>query len=143
MLSIIPHALAKLLISLIGTCLQAHGIIEMPNPPSEKLILESFIETDNVVVTSPGIVLAGALSEDSNSGSLSWLGKSRWLEVTVGVMGKKGEMYALNPSITVKESGAILSLEEKFQGSRSFSQARADERVLSFAQVIVFLLLPA
>ncbi|GAQ81472.1 D-alanine--D-alanine ligase family protein [Klebsormidium nitens] len=47
---------------------------------------------------------------------LVWAGKSRWVEVTVGVLGPKGAMKALSPSITVKESGHVLSLEEKFQG---------------------------
>ncbi|CAM6120126.1 unnamed protein product [Calypogeia fissa] len=101
-----------------GSLSAAHSIIEMPDPLPEKLLFENFIETDDVIVTSPHNALAaGALAEGCvNSGRLSWVGKSRWLEVTVGVVGKKGEMYALNPSITVKETGAILSLEEKFQG---------------------------
>ncbi|KAL3684077.1 hypothetical protein R1sor_002099 [Riccia sorocarpa] len=95
-----------------GSLSMAHGIIEMPDPAPEALLLEAFVETDPVVVTSasPG------LTDVTGSSSLSWEGKSRWLEVTVGVVGEKGRMYSLNPSITVKESGAILSLEEKFQG---------------------------
>ncbi|KAL6002921.1 hypothetical protein ACLOJK_023143 [Asimina triloba] len=43
--------------------------------------------------------------------------QSRWVEVTVGVIGKRGAMHSLSPSITVKESSDILSLEEKFQES--------------------------
>lgn len=93
----------------------------MPDLMPEKVLFENFIETDDVIITSPRNARTGALAEDTNSGGLSWVGKSRWLEVTVGVLGKKGEMYALNPSITVKENGAILSLEEKFQGSLSSS----------------------
>jgi D-alanine-D-alanine ligase-like ATP-grasp enzyme len=38
-----------------------------------------------------------------------------WVEVTVGVVGKKGRMRAMSPSITVA-SGDVLSVEEKFQG---------------------------
>jgi D-alanine-D-alanine ligase-like ATP-grasp enzyme len=38
------------------------------------------------------------------------------VEVTVGVVGLKGTMTALEPSLTVVACGEILSLEEKFQG---------------------------
>uniref|UniRef100_A0A7C8YZN4 D-alanine--D-alanine ligase n=1 Tax=Opuntia streptacantha TaxID=393608 RepID=A0A7C8YZN4_OPUST len=83
--------------------LKAHGMIEMPSPPPELVIFEPFIETDDIKVAS-------------NSHCLVWEGKSRWIEVTIGVMGTQGSMRALSPSITVKETGDILSLEEKFQG---------------------------
>lgn len=55
-------------------------------------------------------------SEDASTTELVWAGHSRWVEITVGVLGLKGAMKALSPSITVKESGHVLSLEEKFQG---------------------------
>lgn len=83
-------------------------MIEMPNPPPELLIFEPFIETDEIVVISK--------NKDENGRSLMWKGHSRWVEVTVGVIGKRGSMHSLSPSVTVKESGDILSLEEKFQG---------------------------
>jgi D-alanine-D-alanine ligase-like ATP-grasp enzyme len=38
-----------------------------------------------------------------------------WVELTIGVLEQKGNYHALNPSITIAE-GAVLSLEEKFQG---------------------------
>lgn len=87
---------------------RAHGVIEMPNPPPGSLIFEPFIETDEIIFSSN--------STDDKGRHLLWEGKSRWLEVTVGVVGKHGSMQSLTPSITVKESGDILSLEEKFQG---------------------------
>lgn len=83
-------------------------MIEMPNPPPELLIFEPFIETDEIIFSSK--------SPDEKAPSLFWEGTSRWVEVTVGVMGKCGSMRSLSPSVTVKESGNILSLEEKFQG---------------------------
>ena len=87
---------------------QAHGFIEMPNPPPELLIFEPFIETDEIVFTS---------KDNNETGhDLKWKGHSRWVEVTVGVVGKSGSMHSLSPSVTVKETGDILSLEEKFQG---------------------------
>ncbi|WCJ27957.1 D-alanine--D-alanine ligase family [Euphorbia peplus] len=87
---------------------KAHGMIEMPNPPPEVLIFEPFIETDEIVFSSN--------SSAGNAHGLEWKGESRWVEITVGVIGKCGSMHSLSPSITVKESGDILSLEEKFQG---------------------------
>ncbi|CAM8968148.1 unnamed protein product [Rhodiola kirilowii] len=85
-----------------------HGVIEMPSPPPESLIFEPFIETDEIVVSSR--------SSNEKQGHLIWKGKSRWVEITVGVIGKRGSMHSLSPSVTVKETGDILSLEEKFQG---------------------------
>lgn len=97
----LPHILPN-------TLSKAHGMIMMPNPPAEKVIFEPFIETDDIVVTSK--------HGGSTQSGLIWKGANRWVEVTVGVMGTKGEMHSFNPSITVKEDGDILSLEEKFQG---------------------------
>ncbi|PIN19706.1 hypothetical protein CDL12_07610 [Handroanthus impetiginosus] len=87
---------------------KAHGVIEMPVPPPELLIFEPFIETDEIIVSPP--VSSG------NTHDLLWKGNSRWVEITVGVVGKRRSMQSLTPSITVKETGDILSLEEKFQG---------------------------
>ncbi|GLJ38718.1 hypothetical protein SUGI_0789120 [Cryptomeria japonica] len=103
------HALREKLPRLLpNTLSKPHGTIEMPNPPAERFIFEPFIETDEIVVTHKG--------GDSTQSGLIWKGASRWVEVTVGVMGSKGKMHSFNPSITVKEDGDILSLEEKFQG---------------------------
>ncbi|KAK1406577.1 hypothetical protein QVD17_42013 [Tagetes erecta] len=88
---------------------KAHGLIEMPVPPPELLIFEPFIETDDITINSV------SKSKNQNEGLL-WKGNSRWVEITVGVIGKRGSMRSLMPSVTVKESGDILSLEEKFQG---------------------------
>ncbi|KAD0007802.1 hypothetical protein E3N88_44935 [Mikania micrantha] len=88
---------------------KAHGLIEMPVPPPELLIFEPFIETDDITINSV------SKSRNQHEGLL-WKGSSRWVEITVGVIGKRGSMRSLMPSVTVKESGDILSLEEKFQG---------------------------
>ncbi|XP_014497814.1 uncharacterized protein LOC106759248 isoform X1 [Vigna radiata var. radiata] len=97
LLRIPPNSLSK-----------AHGMIEMPNPPPEHLIFEPFIQTDEILVTTK--------FENASGSGLTWKGNSRWVEITVGVIGKRGSMHSLSPSVTVKESGDILSLEEKFQG---------------------------
>ncbi|KAL5720879.1 hypothetical protein ACHQM5_013508 [Ranunculus cassubicifolius] len=105
-LKVYANALQNFLLQLPSNCLsKAHGVIEMPNPPPELLIFEPFVETDEIVVSS-----------NSSSTRLQWKGDSRWVEITVGVVGKRGAMRSLSPSVTVKESGDILSLEEKFQG---------------------------
>ncbi|XP_058214710.1 uncharacterized protein LOC131326118 isoform X2 [Rhododendron vialii] len=97
LLRIPPNSLSK-----------AHGMIEMPSPPPELLIFEPFIETDEMIFSSK--------FTNDNARGIFWKGQSRWVEITVGVLGKRGSMYSLTPSVTVKESGDILSLEEKFQG---------------------------
>lgn len=76
------------------------NIVEMPTTKQTHLMFEEFIETDIVRVIG---------------NKLSWKSVTGWIEVTVGVLGKKKKMNALSPSITVA-SGDILSLEEKFQG---------------------------
>ncbi|KAI3676209.1 hypothetical protein L1987_85810 [Smallanthus sonchifolius] len=88
---------------------KAHGLIEMPVPPPELLIFEPFIETDDITINN------ASKSRNQNEGLLL-KGSSRWVEITVGVIGKRSSMCSLMPSVTVKESGDILSLEEKFQG---------------------------
>lgn len=80
----------------------------MPIPPPKSLIFEPFIETDEIIVSRK--------SADESARRLIWEGQNEWVEVTVGVVGTRGNMHSLSPSITVKESGDILSLEEKFQG---------------------------
>ncbi|KAK9154061.1 hypothetical protein Sjap_001541 [Stephania japonica] len=104
---------------------KAHGVIEMPNPPSERLIFEPFIETDEIVLSSK--------SANGDSNHLIWEGKSRWVEITVGVMGTRGAMHSLSPSITVKESGDILSLEEKFQGGTGINLTPPPSSIISEA----------
>lgn len=87
----------------------------MPTTPPKLTLFEPFIETDAIIVSTQ----SRRSSEQCSDESLLWEGKSRWVEVTVGVMGRKNQMRSFSPSITVKESGSILSLEEKFQGGMS------------------------
>ncbi|WZZ27944.1 hypothetical protein YC2023_011345 [Brassica napus] len=98
---------------------KTHGMIEMPNPTPELLIFEPFIETDEVIVSS------------KSSEKLSWKGSRRWVEITVGVIGKHGSMCSLSPSLTVKESGDILSLEEKFQGGTGINLTPPPTTIMS------------
>ncbi|MGI5246749.1 hypothetical protein [Dactylosporangium sp. CA-139066] len=81
-------------------------LIEMPTTRPQHLLFEDYIDTDDLRV-----------EDRAGSAELVW-GLERdtgWIEVTVGVLGPKGAMAAMNPSITVASAG-ILSLEEKFMG---------------------------
>ncbi|WP_433055164.1 hypothetical protein [Dactylosporangium sp. CS-033363] len=86
--------------------LNPEQLVEMPTSRPEHLLFEDYIDTDDVRV-----------EDHSGKAELLW-GRERdtgWIEVTVGVIGPKGAMVAMNPSITVASAG-ILSLEEKFMG---------------------------
>ena len=74
--------------------------VEMPQQIPEFLLFETFFESDQ-----PAII----------DKELDWNTKSGWVEITVGVLGKRAEIRALKPSIAIAE-GEVLSLEEKFQG---------------------------
>jgi len=83
-----------------GTLSNQHDIVEMPLSQPEALLFERFIETDRVQVVA---------------NELKWEHRTGWIEITVGVIGREGDMHAMNPSITVA-SGDVLTVEEKFQG---------------------------
>ena len=78
-----------------------HGRTELPLETPADLLFETFIATDEVRVTGDG--------------KLRWQEVNKWIEVTVGVIGRSGAMRALHPSLTIALDG-VLSLEEKFMG---------------------------
>jgi len=76
-------------------------IVEMPTEIPETLLFENFIET-------VGLSIKGS--------QLVWSDHEHpWIEITAGVVGPKGALLCMTPSMTVAESH-VLSLEEKFQG---------------------------
>lgn len=77
-----------------------NSMIDMPTDTPEDFILEEFIHTDKVTCVN---------------NNLKWQRTTDYVEVTIGLLGKKDRIKALNPSLTVA-SGQVLSLEEKFQG---------------------------
>ncbi|WP_432984301.1 hypothetical protein [Dactylosporangium sp. CA-233914] len=81
-------------------------LVEMPTSRPQHLLFEDYIDTDDVRVEDHGGEAELVWGRDRDTG---------WIEVTVGVIGPKGAMFAMNPSITVASAG-ILSLEEKFMG---------------------------
>lgn len=76
------------------------GVVDMPTDIPENFMFEQFIQTDKIRIVK---------------NQIKWEKVSNWIEITIGVFGRKGEMKALNPSLTVAY-GTVLSLEEKFQG---------------------------
>jgi len=90
--------------------LTAGQIIELPTKPQTHLLFEEYIETDDIRVDDVS-------GDTSTAANLIWSQDrdTGWVEVTVGVLGKKGTMTAMNPSLTVASAG-VLSLEEKFMG---------------------------
>ncbi len=77
-----------------------HPQIELPKEPLNELLIEEYIQTDSV---------------NLHDLEINWHPKNDYIEVTVGVIGHKNALHALNPSQTIA-SQEILSLEEKFMG---------------------------
>lgn len=96
------------------------NIIEMNHDVGAEYILEPYIETDTLSIEK------GKLKYNQNKG---------WLELTVGVLEQNGKYHALNPSITVAE-GAILSVEEKFQGGTGVNITPPPESLVSSKQLL-------
>lgn len=80
--------------------------IEMPMTPQRELLFEEFVETDDVLAVEDG---------EGGRSALLWGGEhdTGWVEVTVGVIGPRGRMRALNPSVTLADN-KVLSIQEKF-----------------------------
>ena len=94
------------------------AMVELPGHIDE-LLLEPFIVTDDIHV------------EDRE---LAYKQKTGWVELTVGVLEHNGEYHALTPSITVAQ-GAVLSLEEKFQGGTGINLTPPPESIVSTQQI--------
>ncbi len=77
-----------------------HGQIDLPSEKIQELLVEDFIVTDKVLLKDMEI---------------DWSPVTDYVEVTIGVLGPKGQLHVLNPSQTIA-SQEILSLEEKFMG---------------------------
>lgn len=92
--------------------------IELP-VHAEAMILEPFIVTDTIRVKNL---------------ELSYQQKTGWIELTVGVIEHQGNYHALSPSITVAQ-GAVLSLEEKFQGGTGVNLTPPPDSIVTLAQI--------
>ncbi|CAI5928973.1 unnamed protein product, partial [Closterium sp. NIES-64] len=113
------------------------GIVEMPVRPPTHLLFEPFIKTDPIRPLPTAQQQQQQQQEEEEEGTcdnnegLVWEGKRRWVEVTVGVVGHRGRMRALAPSVTVKEAGDVLTLEEKFQGGTGINLTPPPTSIIS------------
>ncbi len=101
-----------------GTFAYQTEMIEMSTTPMPYMV-EAFIVTD-------GLTIKGThLLHQEREG---------WLELTVGILEAQGRYHALQPSITIAE-GAVLSLEEKFQGGTGVNITPPSTELLDQMQV--------
>lgn len=84
----------------VNTLKNQTNIIEIPSNNRQDFILESFIDTDEILL---------------NNNKINYSKTTGWLELTVGVIEQNGIYHSFNPSITIA-ANKILTIEEKFQG---------------------------
>lgn len=90
-------------------------VVELPRTLPDALLFEEFVERDEVLVVDAPPPGGEADGREHSSARLAWGRETGWIEVTVGVLGHRGGMRALSPSVTIARKG-VLSLEEKFMG---------------------------
>ncbi|MGF7238768.1 MAG: hypothetical protein ACQSGP_27990 [Frankia sp.] len=88
-------------------------IVELPTRCPARILFEELVLTDDIAVVD-------ASWRDGQPGEparLAWAVErdTGWVEITVGVLGRRGAMRALAPSVTIARKG-VLSIEEKFMG---------------------------
>ena len=94
--------------------------IEMPPNTDTDYLFEPYIEPDTIQIKEHSIIQTI---------------KQGWVEITVGVLEAAGEYHALFPSITIAE-GAVLSLEEKFQGGTGINLTPPPHELITEESVI-------
>ncbi|BED92123.1 MAG: D-alanine-D-alanine ligase [Candidatus Improbicoccus pseudotrichonymphae] len=82
----------------------------------ENYLVEEFIKTNEIRIENKSVIL-----KDSDD----------FVELTIGVIEKDGFYHAFNPSITIAESGALLSVEEKFQGGQGVNITPPPDFIIS------------
>ena len=95
------------------------GPIEMSASEERVFLFEPYIETDEILL---------------HNQHLQYVTKEGWIELTVGVLEQEGQYHALNPSITLAQ-GAVLSVEEKFQGGTGINLTPPPEEILSLSAI--------
>ncbi len=93
--------------------------IEMPPNTDTDYLFEPYIEPDAIQIKGHSLIQTA---------------KEGWVEITVGVLEAAGEYHALSPSITIAE-GAVLSLEEKFQGGTGVNLTPPPHDIISTESV--------
>lgn len=101
-----------------NTFSEAHDIIDLPNN-CKIFLFEKAIQTDEIKI---------------KNNSLKHLRSTGWVELTVGVIYKNFQYHSLNPSITISD-GAILSVEEKFQGGTGVNLTPPPSEIINDNQI--------
>lgn len=96
-----------------GTFSNQKGPVEMGG--ADEYLLEPYIEVDSLWI---------------HENKLHLQEKEGWVELTVGILEEKGHYRALSPSISIAE-GAVLSVEEKFQGGTGVNVTPPPTEVIS------------
>lgn len=94
-------------------------MIELPENIEQDYIIEEYIRVDKISITH---------------GKLFYQPQNGWIELTIGLIEKEGMPHALSPSITIAE-GAVLSLEEKFQGGTGINITPPPPEIVSAEQI--------
>lgn len=89
--------------------------VEIPKEGVMECLIEPYIAVDQMVVDQE------TLREHHRSG---------WIELTIGVLERRGEYMALFPSISLSK-GALLTVEEKFQGGTGTNLTPPPESILT------------
>ncbi|CAI5492012.1 unnamed protein product [Closterium sp. Naga37s-1] len=100
------------------------------SPPNPSALRTFYRNRPHLTAANPTAREPAAGTCDNNEG-LVWEGRRRWVVVTVGVVGHRGKMRALAPSVTVKEAGDVLTLEEKFQGGTGINLTPPPTSIIS------------
>ena len=87
---------------------------------TSEILFEEFIQTDRIEI---------------KNNEIEYDQKTGWIELTVGVLEKNKIYKSFNPSITIAQNGAILSLEEKFQGGTGVNLTPPPESIISSDQI--------
>lgn len=116
-----------------NTLSEPHSLIPLMENGFSPLIIEPFIETADIQICRKDLEDSSDATAEESCEELRLNGDSRWIEVTVGLIGKQGQMKALQPSITVREYGSILTLEEKFQGGTGINLTPPPSEIVSGA----------
>ncbi len=94
-------------------------IIEMPLSNGVDYMLEPYIQVDCISI------MESKLIHTCDTG---------WVELTVGVIEQKGRYQSFLPSLTLAE-GAVLSVEEKFQGGTGINLTPPPESIFTIAAI--------
>lgn len=94
--------------------LSQENVVNIGN--TSEILFEEFIQTDRIEIKN------NEIENDKKTG---------WVELTVGVLEKNGVYKSFNPSITIAQNRAILSLEEKFQGGTGVNLTPPPENIIS------------